>query len=410
MKKVFGAIAALAAGLMLFSCSTGGSSSGGGKTIEGVQLTQGTIARLADFNVGDEVPLAAELVYSDGSTEEIDPDLDDKLTFKQTAGTAHAVLTGYVLSAKAAGTADIKLLYDMKYSKPFTVTVKGAAVDTLTGVVFSDTNTSVAINGTVTLSLKGIYSISGTKDVAGTFSVDDSSLASVSGNVLTGKKAGTVKVTGFFEGKSVSKNIEVYEFSDKELESITVEPSDITLSNSGDKATITVTAYFTDGTHKDVSDVAVCTPSTNDVGLMSGNVFTSSACYADTVVTVTVNYSYKSVTKTKTVDITVKKNAEIKKLESIKVSASSTTVSVGGTVTLSTKATFSNGDESDVLPSYSLSNSNANISGSTLTGVANGSVTVTASYTYEGITKTDSVNVTVSESNDGNLGIGFSFN
>ena len=117
--------------------------------------------------------------------------------------------------------------------------------------------------------------------------------------------------------------------------------------------------------------------------------------------TITVSYTEGGITKTATIDVTV---VEIPKvLTSIAVLPSSMSMHIGDSETIAS-ITAHYDDESNItigldLASYSSNNTgiaSVNTTGR-VTGVSAGSATITVSYTEGGITKTDTVSVTVSE-------------
>lgn len=87
-------------------------------------------------------------------------------------------------------------------------------------------------------------------------------------------------------------------------------------------------------------------------------------------------------------------------LESIAASPSSVSLNVDGTQQLTVTATYSDASEADVTADATYVSDNETVAtvstGGLITGVAEGSAAVTVSYTEGGITKTDTVSVTVS--------------
>jgi len=116
---------------------------------------------------------------------------------------------------------------------------------------------------------------------------------------------------------------------------------------------------------------------------------------------ITVTYMEDGITKTDTVSVTV--SVMLKILTSIEVSPAVMEMNIENSNTItSVTAHYDNGDSANLALAdcnYGSDNDSiATVSGSgVITGVSTGSATITVSYTEGGITKTDTVSVTVEE-------------
>jgi len=207
--------------------------------------------------------------------------------------------------------------------------------------------------------------------------------------------AATITVT-YIEGGITKTDTVVVTVNPILLTSITVLPATMTLF-VGEEGTITsIMASYNHGSDQSKT-LAQCTYGSNDetkatvaVGVVTG-VSAGSA-------TITVSYLEGGITMTDTVAVTV--NAI--ELTSITVSPATMTLFVGetGTVT-SIMASYNYGDDvsidlDDAACTYSSDNeSAATVAVGVVTTVAEGTATITVTYIEGGITKTDTVVVTV---------------
>jgi uncharacterized protein YjdB len=182
---------------------------------------------------------------------------------------------------------------------------------------------------------------------------------------------------------------------DISLASISVLPSSMSIAVGNYKNISSITAYYSDESSIDLAladcdyDSDVPTIATVNNGVITG-ISTGSAV-------ITVSYTESGITKTDTVSVTV----ENIYLTSISVQPSTMTMAVGNYENIIfIIARYNNGSDSTIELDSAVYNSNhANIASVNTTGkvsgVSAGSATITVSYTEGGITKTDTIGVTV---------------
>ena len=182
------------------------------------------------------------------------------------------------------------------------------------------------------------------------------------------------------------------------LNSIEVSPATINVYVGNSNTVTSVTAHYDNGDSANLA-LADCDYSSDNPNIAtvsgSGVITGVSAGTA----TITVSYTEGGITKTDTVSVTV----EDISLAYIGVLPSNMNIYVGSSKNItSITAYYNNGSNTSItlsLANYQSSNSNiATVSGSgVITGVSAGSAVITVTYTEGGITKTDTVEVTVSE-------------
>jgi uncharacterized protein YjdB len=220
------------------------------------------------------------------------------------------------------------------------------------------------------------------------WSVDDTDVASISGDGIAaeaaGEGAGTATVTATVSGydADISLNEEnavegeeppaevtataslTVEASAPTLNSIVATPDTVTLL-VGTSQTITVTAIYSDGEEETVTG----TLSSGDSGVAS---VTGSTVTAVSEGTTTVTVSFESETATVSVTVT-------NELEGVSISGDDT-VAINDTVQLSATAEFTSG-ESDVSGDVTWSSSDPDVATVSATGVVTGVSTGTAAIT-----------------------------
>ena len=183
------------------------------------------------------------------------------------------------------------------------------------------------------------------------------------------------------------------------LTSIEVSPVTMSIYVGNSKTITSVTAYYDNDTSDNITPLSSCTyvsDKPNIATVSNSGVITGIS--AGTAV-ITVTYAEGGITKTDTVSVTVENIS----LTSISVLPSNTSMYVGSSKNItSITAYYNDGSNTSItlgLANYQSSNSNiATVSDSgAITGISAGSAVITVTYTEDGITKTDTVEVTVSE-------------
>ena len=315
--------------------------------------------------------------FTDGSTAKVTP------TWSSSNTSVAAVNASGVVTGKKGGKADISASYTYggvtkTAKKTITVTKK------LTGLSVS--GSSKAYVGTkVTLTATAKFDDGTSSKVTPTKCTSSSSSVATVTNagVVTGKKVGsaTITVSYTYNGSSkVTASVKKAITVKKQLKSLTITGGAASVL-FGKKLTFTTTAKYTDGTSGKVtakwatSDKTIATISPKGVlTVKKGG-----------TVKVTASYTYEGVTKTVTKSVTVKKE-----LKSLAVSGSKN-MYPGTTITLTSKATYTDGTTASVTKNTTWTSSNksvATVKNGVVYGVKVGTVTITASYTYGGVKKT----------------------
>lgn len=200
------------------------------------------------IHLESEAEIILNAIYSDGSSVKVPA--KDAVFKSDNNSIVNISPDNSVFEAKAVGTAKITAQYKGKTAE-ITISVTNDVV--LSSVALDITGTKT----TYTLKATALYSDGTTKDVtsSATFTIDDKSIASVSGSTLTAKANGKVVVTVVYEGKSSSKELEVSVDTVPVLSSIAVNLSASSIE-VGETAEVKVTASYSDGTTKDVTTEA----------------------------------------------------------------------------------------------------------------------------------------------------------
>ena len=262
------------------------------------------------MEIGDEIELSFQKVFSDGSTEDIDYDLnktDFDIIIKE--GTAFLSLNENVAVAKASGSAKIKVIYQTKYTIDISFDIKDSSERRLTGIEIESVNT-IAVSATKELKVNANYSDGSIEDVSAAvgFKSSDENVAIMTGATLKGIAAGNVKITATYNEKTASIDVKVYEYVEgKVLTKITISPEEKTLS-SEESVEFVVNAEYSDGATEIVTDNATIKIDDESVGLLENNKFTAASVSEDKTVNVTASYEYGEVTKEAAATIIVKKD------------------------------------------------------------------------------------------------------
>ena len=178
------------------------------------------------------------------------------------------------------------------------------------------------------------------------------------------------------------------------LTSITVLPSVMSIVVGNYKDISSVTAHYDGASSASVLDSA--SYSSNHTGISSVNTTGRVTGVSAGSAVITVTYTEGGITRTDTVNVTV----EDISLTSIVVLPSDMTLYIGSTKSVtSVTAYYDDGSSVSIelsLAAYQSNSTNATVNNNGLiTGVSTGAATITVSYTEDGITKTDTVSVTV---------------
>ena len=223
----------------------------------------------------------------------------------------------------------------------------------------------------------------------------DTDIATVNNGMITGVSAGLAIVNVSYTENGITRtdtvNITVEDIS---LTSIIVFPSTMSIVVGNYKDITSITAHYNDGSSVSIPDSA--SYSSNNTGIASVSTTGRVTGVSAGLAIVNVSYTENGITRTDTVNITV----EDISLTSISVLPTNMNMFVGSTKNItSITAHYDDGNSISIeltLAAYQTSNTNATVNNNGLiTGISTGAVIITVSYTEGGITKTDTVSVTV---------------
>ena len=232
----------------------------------------------------------------------------------------------------------------------------------------------------------------------------DTSVATVTGSgVIKGVLEGTAIVTiTYVEGSAIKKdtiNVNVLSSSSQKIiSSISVLPSDITMYSSSMKYITSITAYYNDATNTSVALNAVNYQSSNTgvVSVSNGGVVSGKSVGNATI---TVTYQENGVSCTDTVNVVV--IPESIELTSISVIPTTINIEEGDTQTLTSITAYYDDASNAVIVLNQASYQSSDTAVATVNnngvvaGQKEGSTTITVSFAENGVTKKDTVTVTV---------------
>jgi|GEM_PF-1693925 len=167
----------------------------------------------------------------------------------------------------------------------------------------------VLVGSASELSAQAYYTDGSNEDVTSRVSwVVYGNAGSVAGGVFyAGDSAGSVQVEATYASGGATKQANFLMTIKEEKIPLTLSSIDVTASrtnlNSYETSTIFVTAYYSDGTTRDVTGSSALSNSNHSVGSLSGNVF--SAYPMEGSATITATYSEGGVTKNDSITLTV---------------------------------------------------------------------------------------------------------
>ena len=246
----------------------------------------------------------------------------------------------------------------------------------VTSVSLDKYEATLCENETITLTATISPNHASNKNV--TWNSSNTSVASVSNGVVTALKAGTTSITVKTEdgGKTATCYVTVI----AKVSNISLNKTSASLTE-GDTLTLTATITPSNATNKNVTWKS----SNTSVAKVSNGVVTALKA-GSTTITVTT----EDGAKTATCQVTV--NAKVYPVTSVSLSKSSTTLTEGGTITLTATINPSNATNKNV--TWSSSNSSvASVSNGVVTALKAGTATITV--TTEDGGKTAKCNVTV---------------
>ena len=330
------------------------------KNIEPTSITVNT--KKVALAVGSTYKLTATISPSNATIKTITWSTSNSAVAKVAGGTITAVKVG-------SATITAKTHNGKSASVAVTVTAKAIAA---TGVTISPTSASINVGSSKTFTATVTPSNATTKTI--TWSSSNSAVATVSGGKVTGKKAGTAKITAkTANGKTATATITV-----KNINATSVKLNKTSASILvGGSVTLTATIAPTNTTIKTIT----WSSSNTAVATVSGGKVTGKKAGTAKITAKTANG------KTATATITVNSI----NVTSVKLNKTSATITKGSSVALTTTIAPSNATTKTI--TWATSNANvATVSGGKVVGKAPGIVTITAK-SHNGKTATAKITV-----------------
>lgn len=396
--RFFGIISAMLMTFLLSSCKPQVAAE---VTVESIELTEETKAKLNKIVVGNKVELISMIKYSDGQTKSIGI-VDTKLKYTVLGTSCKMALDGRTLCADFLGHGSVMPTYEgvsESRLERFEFDVVAKEPLSLVGIEVSQKSIALQVNSTVTLSetVTAKYNDGTTKTVKPIYKSNDASetYIKLSGLKVQGMAAGKTSITATFEGKTDTINVTVSSAigADDVLQTFTVEPSNIVL-NEGNEFDLS-TKLTAQATYKNAGILPV-TPT-----YVSGD--SNTATVTGTIIkgiktgstTLTATYT-DSNGNSKSATVNVKINPPVLDRIEVGATAKNVSVAVGKTVELEKEAIahYSDGNTKSVTVTYTMAeNDFASLSDYTVTGKSVGTATAVAHFED----KTDTVNVTVQQ-------------
>ncbi|MBC7093365.1 Ig-like domain-containing protein [Candidatus Bipolaricaulota bacterium] len=303
--------------------------------------------------------------YSDGSAR----DVTDQASYQSENSSVAAVSGTGLVKGISEGSTNVVVAYEGKTAA--VPVVVGAAE--LESIDVEPASVSLPAGRTQQLSVTAHYSDGSTRDVTGqaSYRSDNASVAAVSSSgLVTGLSQGTASVTVSFGGRSVSVPVAV---GTPVAESLSVKPAEVSLP-AGRTQQLSVTAHYSDGSARDVTNLASYQAGSASVATVSSAGLVKGVSQGTTTLTVSFEGRSASVPVTVTAPV----------LERISVSPDQLNVAAGKTGQLAVRAFYSDGSAEDVTARASYRSEDpsvAEVSGTGLvTGRAQGSTKVLVSF------------------------------
>lgn len=293
--------------------------------------------------------------YSDGTTL----DVSDKATWSSDHEDIAYTVKGTV-TAVAVGQATITGTYG---GKSVTLAVD---VDTAKKLELSTNEVYLKKSGKQKVTVKATYSDGSTEDVTdkATWTSDHEDIAYVVKGTITAAAVGEANITATYGGKSVKLTVDVDVAKRLEISSKTVS------LRKGGTSNLTVTAYFADESHEDVTSTAIWTVANKSIADVTKGKITAVAAGETTV---TAEFSGQTVTADIEVDLADK----------LQSSASLLELQVGQTQTVSITAVYADSKTEDVTQTATWQSQNAavaTVSKGRIQAVSQGEAVLTAQH------------------------------
>ncbi len=346
--------------------------------------------------------LAVKAYYSDGSSRTV----TSSASFKSSNSSIAYVSGDTVRSGSSSGTATITATYSQD-GRTVTDTCRVTVNESnkLSSIAVSPDSVAIQSQNTEWGKLAVIaYYSDGTSKVvtsSANFNSNNGSIAYVSNSTLfSGSNSGSATITASYSEGGITRTdtCSVTVNQAVVLSSISITPSQVTIpSTRMTWGGITVTANYSDGTSKAVTESTSFSTSNRDIAYVSNSTLRSDDVPGLAIITAT--YSEDGRTSTATCSVTVIESDSM--LTGISVTPHNVHIDSLNSYwgNLAVIASYSNGTSKTVTNSASFSSTNGSIAyvnnSKLYSGSNAGSATITATYTEDGVTRTAVCTVTV---------------
>lgn len=222
------------------------------KTLTSLSLSQAT----ATVKVGESATVTAKAVYSDGTME----DVTSIASWTSVSPAIATVAAGKITGVKEGSTTVNVSFKDKKSTVAVTVSSTGGGgggTGTLDHLEASESSIVLAPKETLDLEVFAIYSNGEEKDITKdrttTYRSSSNSIVKVTKGVVQAQnKVGSATITITYQGKKLDIPVEV---TKEEVEYLEASTEDVTLAVGGSHQ-VELTAFYTDGSDKDVTEDA----------------------------------------------------------------------------------------------------------------------------------------------------------
>ncbi|OPH59469.1 hypothetical protein BC351_21225 [Paenibacillus ferrarius] len=304
---------------------------------------------------GDAVTLKATAVYTDDSTKDVTSDV-----IWTSSNVKAATVEAGKVKAVASGESTLSAQLD---SKTITLTVQVDMANDLTANV---TNLVFDLNETRSIVLTAVDSDGASRTVTNEaeWKTSNSAIATVTKGVVTPVSRGKTTISAVYGGKTVTIPVEI-----GVIQALVADKTFI-VTKSGDQVQVRLKATLTDGTIKDVTEIATWKVSAYKLGTVANGLFTATASGKTTI---TGSFGGKMVA------IPI----EIDSLKYLKTDIVKVELQEGKTAKIEAIGTYTDGTEEDVTKPSLWTSSNimiADVKDGVIRATGKGTARITVSY------------------------------
>jgi uncharacterized protein YjdB len=388
-----GLVTGVHVGKTTISASFAGMTGSATVTVSDATLTSITITPDPSIAKGTVVQLTATGNFSDKTTQDLTTQVSWTSSDEAIAQVSNVSGSQGLVTGLASGTAsESATLNGIEGSTTVTVTAA-----TLTSIVITPPDSSIAKGTTVQLTATGTFSDGTTQDLttqaswtSGNAAIAEVSSVAGSEGLLTGVGAGTATITATINTVSASTSATVTAAT---LNAIKVVAPSSSLA-AGSSLQLAAIGFFSDGTNSDITTVVTWSSSADAVAIVSNASGSEGLLTGIAVGNATITASRSGISGTTTISVTSAT------LSAIAISPATPSVPASTTLPLIATGTFSDGTTQELTTTASWTSSDSTIaevsnaggSQGLLSAIAAGTTTITA--TQAGVSGNTVVTVT----------------